>query len=389
MSATSTSLASQNTAPVAHYRIQWRNAAEPASETVVEIFDEISDWWGYGLRSLAFDLHGHSEPVRARVSSYGGDLTQGLAIMAFLRNYPGTVTVEVLGVAASAATFVALGGDTVLMNAGSFFMIHNPWTFAMGNADELDGLSDTMRKMQSEMVSVYATAIRKRKKMADLNDEQLNAQIQAWMTAETWFTSEEAVNYGFADEVIGGAQAKSDTAIEANASQILNSAYRNIPQRVLNYATKMAKTTTPPAPKNESKLDRVLADLKALFVKAEAGEASEEASTDEPEAAPDPVEAAKKLLAESGYTVAEAATTAEADEEDEGEAEEAEAEKTYTEAEVQAMLASAKSDTAKKAAGKNPVNKPSTAPTNSKSRADLIRASKLQGFENLAALVKQ
>jgi ATP-dependent Clp protease protease subunit len=374
------------------YNIRFRNAAEPASVTTIDVFSEIDGWWGYGLQSLAYDLHGRTEDVRVRVSSYGGDLLNGISMMQFLRQYPGNVTTEVLGIAASAATFVVQGGDHIAMNAGSFYMIHNPFSWSGGTAAEMDSQAAALRKMQDEMVNIYAAGIRKRGKMADLSDEELTAQIQAWMDAETWFSAADALEYGFIDEISQGetATAASDTALQTMAANpaAFNS-FRNTPERVLNFATKMAKPNTPPTtPAPKGPLATLLAGLKNLLVVAEAEVTEAPAAPPavpeaEPAAVIDPIEEAKKLLADSGYTVAEASA-----EPDEAEEEE-ESEKTYTEAEVQAMLASAKSDTAKKAAGKNPTNKPAAAPTTARTKADAIRASKLQGFDALAAMVKR
>lgn len=383
-----------------HYRINFRNAADAASATVIDVFSEIDAWWGYGLQRLAYDLHGHTEPIRVRVSSLGGELLQGLAMMQFLQAYPNDVTTEVLGVAASAATFVVQGGKNITMNAGSFYMIHNPFSWSGGTAAEMDNQAAALRKMQDEMVNIYAAGIRKRGKMADLTDEQLNAQIQAWMDSETWFTAAEALQNGFIDEIVQGepATAASDTALQTMAANTAAfNSFRNTPERVLNFATKMAKPTTPPAPAvKKGPLAQFLADLKNLLVTAEAeaeGNAEPAAApvAAEPEpAAADPIEAAKKLLSESGYTVAEATAEPDETEEEDAAAPEVVA-TTYTEAQVQALLAQAKSESAKKAAGKNPAHTPGkpAAATTAKSRADQIRAAKLPAFDALAAMVKK
>lgn len=384
--------------PQSHYKINFRNAAgDPA--VVIDIFSEIGDWWGYGLRNLAYDLHGKTEDIKARISSYGGDLLQGISIMQFLRSYPGNVTTEVIGVAASAATFVVQGGDKIVMNAGSFYMIHNPYTYSGGTADQLEGDAASLRKMQDEMIAIYAAGIRKRKKMADLSDEALNTQIQDWMNAETWFTADEALAYGFIDEISAGkeAAAASDTAIQ-NAGPAMAAAftaYRNVPTQVLNLINPdMAKKI---APKDEkvSPLNALLKGLKNLLTTVEA-DATGDDKADAPEATAtesdkaDPIEAAKKTLADAGYTVTE--TEDEAEEEDEsgeGENEETQPAKTYTEAEVQVMLKTATATAAKKATGKNPANKTTVAPASASSKADAIRASKVEAFDKLAAKIKK
>src|SRR5690606_38520362 len=125
------------------FRVQFLNAAAGEQpEIVVDIFDYIDDWWGWGVDRLARALYGQTGPIRVRVNSYGGDLLQGLAIMNLLRAHPGDVTVEVMGIAASAATFIVAGADKVVMRGGSFLMIHNPFTLAVGTADEMQSSAD-------------------------------------------------------------------------------------------------------------------------------------------------------------------------------------------------------------------------------------------------------
>lgn len=377
------------------FSVQYRNAAEEGSETVVEIFEEIGEWWGYGLQRLAYALHGDTGPLRVRLNSPGGDVFQGLAIMNFLRTHPGAVTVEVLGVAASAATFITAGADRVVMNEGSFMMIHNPWTITVGDASDLESDVQALRKIQDEMVTVYAGGMKKRKKKADLGDEALRAQIQAWMDGETWFTSAEAVEHGFADEVRSGQADDSDATIAAAASYLKT--FRNAPKRVLNLISNnlpdMDKKEPAKSPAKASVIARIVKFFDSLEADAPAADTATDAA---PESAPaaepdaDPVELAKKLLAEAGYTVAEPETPVEAA------AEEAEAEAPavaakYTDADLEKARADAaaavRAEMAKKAAAKNPANKPAEG-GGARSRADDIRARMVPVFDQYAEKMK-
>jgi len=103
------------------------------------------------------------------------------------------VTAKIDGLAASAATYIALAADKVEMAAGSFFMIHKGWTFAMGNADELRETSKLLDKVDESIVNDYV------KKTGMASDEIINL-----MAAETWFSASEALERGFVDEITDG-----------------------------------------------------------------------------------------------------------------------------------------------------------------------------------------
>lgn len=362
------------------------NAADgQQAETVVDIFDYIDDWWGWGVDRLARALYGHTGPIRVRVNSYGGDLLQGLAIMNLLRAHPADVTVEVMGIAASAATFIVAGADRVIMREGSFLMIHNPFTVAIGTADEMQSTAAALGKMEEEMANVYLSGMRKRKKYEDLTDEKALAQIRDWMNSETWFTSQEAVDNGFADEVDKGAQAETDTAIQTAAAASNDTAmqYRNTPQRVLNLIAHTKTTDT--MSKEKSILDKISDLLNPAKAEAEAAESAPASEVTEPAA--DPVEEARKTLEAAGFTVTEKAVEPEAAPA-EAKAEPAKVEaKTYTEEEVEAVVVKAiEAANAKKAAAQNPVTPKANGQKPSK--ADSLRNAAIPAFDALAQMVK-
>lgn len=376
------------------FRVAYNAAGSDSQpETVVDIFDDISDWWGWGLNRLAYALHGVSGPIRVRLNSYGGDLMQGLAIMNFLRDYSDTVTVEVLGIAASAATFVAAGGDKVNMREGSFLMIHNPFMLAIGGADEMEQGAAALRKMEDEMTSVYLSGMRKRKKFEKETDDSLRAKIRAWMDAETWFTSKEAVENGFADEVVQATETETDQAITEAAAFSPESFqnYRNAPQRVLNLISANKKTDTMPntTDQKQSLWKRFENFFNSLEADAET-ETAEAAGTETAEV--DPIEAARQTLEDAGYVVTE--SNASTDEEAETETAEAEATEAvtetataqFTQADVDAAVQKALNDAKRK---KAPANPAAPAAGNSKpvSKAEKIRKEALPVFDNLANMI--
>lgn len=130
-----------------------------------------------------------TKPVVARVNSPGGDVFEGVAIRAQLEQWPAGVEIIVDGLAASAASYIATAGDKVSMAEGAMLMVHDPWTFAMGNAAEMQRAAMTLDKIADSMVGAYV------KKSGKTTDE-----VRDTMRAETWMTADEAIAYGLADE---------------------------------------------------------------------------------------------------------------------------------------------------------------------------------------------
>lgn len=130
--------------------------------------------------------------VTVRISSGGGDVYEGIDIMTALKNYDGEVTVIVESLAASAASFIAVGGaDRVLMRGSSEMMIHRAWTFMEGNADDVRKTLDDLERQDNKLANIYAG--------------KAGGDVQGWldaMSAETWYTAEEAVAAGLADGIV-------------------------------------------------------------------------------------------------------------------------------------------------------------------------------------------
>ena len=132
------------------------------------------------------------QPVEVVVNSPGGDAYEGSAMLAEMQRYPGRVTVLIEGIAASAASLVAMGGDEILIDAAAVLMIHNPATLTIGTAADLRASADTLDKLAGIYAAAYAARSGNR-----------TVDVLGWMHSETWMTAEEAVALGFADRVIG------------------------------------------------------------------------------------------------------------------------------------------------------------------------------------------
>jgi ATP-dependent Clp protease, protease subunit len=169
----------------------WFDIKAQADETVeVSIFDEIG-YWGVTAKDFIDGIKPHKgKPLALSINSLGGDVFAGIAMFNALRNHGGEITVRVLGVAASAASLVAMAGDKIKMPRNSFMMVHNPWMFAAGNADELRDAADVLDKIGNALAGTYASRTGKTVE-----------EVRKMLSEDTWLTAEEAVEAGFADEV--------------------------------------------------------------------------------------------------------------------------------------------------------------------------------------------
>lgn len=143
-------------------------------------------------------------PVTVQINSPGGSVTDALAIYSILRKHPGRVTAIVDGLCASAATLIALAADEIVMAEHSLLMVHNPWTVASGDADQMRKTADTLDVASREMAALYT-------ERTGLSAEK----ITAIMGAETWFNSYEAVDAGFAHRVDNAERSKPRLAATA------------------------------------------------------------------------------------------------------------------------------------------------------------------------------
>lgn len=186
------------------------DAAADGGEATVWIYDYIvasaaeAEWFGgVAAETLVKEIAAiKAKTITVRVNSPGGDVFGGRAIELALRQHPADVIVQVDGYAASAASVVAMAGDTIKMGAGSMMMIHRAWTMAMGNANDLTKTAGLLAKIDGTLAATYAT-----RTGADTE------AMLAMMDAETWLTGAEAVAQKFADELIGDVAAPQPAAM--------------------------------------------------------------------------------------------------------------------------------------------------------------------------------
>lgn len=131
------------------------------------------------------------ENIDVYINSNGGVVDTAIAINNALRRHKAKVTVNIDGIAASAATLITCAGDTVRMPKNALFMIHNPSTIAMGDSEEMRKQADVLEKYKNSITETYLQKV-------NIDKEKLSEL----MDSESWLSAEEALKYGFIDEII-------------------------------------------------------------------------------------------------------------------------------------------------------------------------------------------
>lgn len=169
-------------------------AANPEDNSI-SIFDTIGDdgmGGGVSMRRISAALRSmKDDDVVVNINSPGGSMFEGVAIYNALKEHKGKVKIKVLGMAASAASIIAMAGDEVEIAKSAFFMIHNSWVVALGNRHDLIDTAKTLEPFDAAMAGIYSerTGI-------DVKE------ITKMMDAESWINGEQAVEMGFATALL-------------------------------------------------------------------------------------------------------------------------------------------------------------------------------------------
>lgn len=208
-------------------------AGQPAE---VWIYGDIGEsWWGESVEAKTFvrELAAiDAAEIFVRINSYGGSVSDGLAIYNALKRHPASIRVSVDGVAVSIASLIAMAGDTVEMAENALFMVHAPWGGAVGNAQDMRAYADLLDKYAESMVASYAA-----------KTGRDTAELLALLTdgEDHWYSADEAREMGFVDEVV--------SALPIAASFDL-SRFRKIPAAAAAFSQEkfMTKRTAPVEP---------------------------------------------------------------------------------------------------------------------------------------------
>ena len=182
-------------------RNDWYRIENKAADTAeVFIYDEIG-YFGVTAADFVEDLRDiTADRIELHLNTPGGDVFDGIAIYNALRDHAADVAVTVDGIAASAGSFIAQAGDHIVMNRASQMMIHDAWGLTIGSADDMREMADKLDKHTMNIAAIYA--------------ERAGGTADTWREAmrdETWYSADEAVAAGLADEVKGGGSASKNS----------------------------------------------------------------------------------------------------------------------------------------------------------------------------------
>lgn len=253
---------------------RWNGGLKAAAsdDNSISVFDVIGqDYWGEGVsvKRIAGALRSmNGADVTVNINSPGGDMFEGLAIYNLLREYQGKVTVKVLGLAASAASIIAMAGDEIQIGRGAFLMIHNCWVVALGNRHDFASMAEYLEPFDNAMADIYAAR-------SGLDSDT----IKQMMDGETYIGGSDAIEKGLADSLLSSDAVAGDDDSPAAALRKLDSllAKTNTPRSERRKLLKSLTGNTPgavtdptgtpsatePSPEILAKLDAALSGLRA------------------------------------------------------------------------------------------------------------------------------
>jgi ATP-dependent protease ClpP protease subunit len=181
--------------------------AKENDNSTITIYDSIgSEGWSEGVTAKRISAALRSigaKDVEVLINSPGGDFFEGIAIYNLLREHPHKVTVKVIGLAASAASIIAMAGDERMVAKSGFLMIHNAWAVVIGNRHDLDGAASVLEEFDGAMAQLYADVSGMTKKAA-----------AKMMDNETWMNGQSSIDAGFATSLLPDDEVKKDTSKE-------------------------------------------------------------------------------------------------------------------------------------------------------------------------------
>ena len=189
----------------------WKNTAEtePDAERVLELNGTIAEesWFDDDITPAMFkdELFSGSGPITIWINSPGGDCIAASQIYSMLMDYKGDVTVKIDGIAASAASVIAMAGTKVLMAPTALMMIHNPATVAFGDHEDMQKAIEMLNEVKESIINAY-----------EIKTSLSRAKLSRLMDEETWMNAKKALELGFTDGLLEDVK-KAPTEVEAYA----------------------------------------------------------------------------------------------------------------------------------------------------------------------------
>jgi ATP-dependent Clp protease protease subunit len=200
----------------------WKFKALDDNTGELTLYGEIANetWWGDEITPKEFktdlDALGDINTLNIYINSPGGDVFAGQAIHSMLKRHKAHKNVYIDGLAASIASVVVMAGDTIFMPKNAMMMIHNPWTWGIGNAAEFRKLAEDLDKIRESLIAAY-----------EGHSALTRDEIIEIMDSETWLTADECLEYGFCDVV------EKEKQMAASIDKTLLMRYKNTPRELL------------------------------------------------------------------------------------------------------------------------------------------------------------
>lgn len=185
---------------------KWKNQSEeePSAERVLEFYGTIAEesWYDDDITPAMFkeELFAGSGPITIWISSPGGDCIAASQIYSMLMDYKGDITVKIDGIAASAASVIAMAGTKVLMAPTAVMMVHNPATMAFGDHVEMEKAIEMLSEVKESIINAY-----------EIKTGLPRKQLAKMMDNTTWMNANKAVEFGFADDILTDEKRNLDT----------------------------------------------------------------------------------------------------------------------------------------------------------------------------------
>lgn len=217
-------------------RAEVKATVTDAGVATIRLYDPVDSWGGpFGVSAKEFvevldALPDDTEEIQLLINCPGGEVWEGMAIYNSLRSHRARVVTVVEGLAASAASFIAMAGDEVIMRPASELMIHDAWIVGIGNADGLREIADRIDAETMLIAEIYA--------------EKAGTPADMWreaMRAETWFSPSEAVEAGLADRVESGVPSPAASANRFNLASFNYAGRRDAPAPAVQASSALAE----------------------------------------------------------------------------------------------------------------------------------------------------
>lgn len=232
----------------------WKNQDGETPERVLELNGTIADesWFDDDITPKMFkdELNAGNGAITIWINSPGGDCVAASQIYSMLMDYPGDVTVKIDGIAASAASVIAMAGTKVLMSPTALMMIHNPSTTAFGDHNDMQRAIELLEEVKQSIINAY-----------EIKTGQSRAVLSHLMENETWMNAKKAVELGFADGILEDEKKTATDAFMFSSKETDNALWGKITAKVTKEKTQsvVAKNATTEEPVQEG---RKISELK-------------------------------------------------------------------------------------------------------------------------------